>query len=155
MDIKDKVAVVTGATGGLGWRVCLALAQKGAKLCMVYAKSKKKAEENVSYLASIGVESIAVQSDITNEAGIDKIFNEAVKEFGGVDILVLDAAYNEWIDFKDLETLDAEKWNYIMNFNLTAPYLAARKAAPLMKKRGGGRIVTVSSIGGLNQWPVP
>ncbi len=116
---------------------------------MVYAKSKDKAEENVKKLSELGAESIAVQADITTEAGIDAMFTAAEKSFGGVDILVLDAAYNEWIDFKDLESLDADKWNYIMNFNLTSPYLAARKAAPMMKKRGGGRIVTISSIGGL------
>jgi 3-oxoacyl-[acyl-carrier protein] reductase len=73
----------------------------------------------------------------------------ATETFGGLDILILDAAYNKWIPFPDLQTLDAENWNYIMNFNLTAPYLAARSAAPLMKKRGGGRIVTITSIGGL------
>jgi len=57
-------------------------------------------------------------------------------------------SYNESIPFQDLDTLDADKWRFILNYNLTSPYLAARKAAPYMRKRGGGRIVTISSVAG-------
>jgi 3-oxoacyl-[acyl-carrier protein] reductase len=116
---------------------------------MVYHSSHEKAEAQMREIRASGGEAVVVQADVTTETGIDLMFGAAEKSFGGVDILVLDAAYNEWIDFKDLATLDAEKWSYILNFNLTSPYLAARKAAVLMKKRGGGRIVTISSIAGL------
>ncbi len=149
MEIKGKVAVVTGATGGLGSRICAALAREGAKLCMVYGKSKEKAEAQVAEVAALGCEAIAVSADITTEEGIDAMLAAAVAAFGGVDILVLDAAYNESIAFSDLETLDADKWSYIVDYNLKAPYLAVRKAAPLMRKRGGGRVVTISSVAGV------
>ncbi|MFA6505270.1 MAG: SDR family NAD(P)-dependent oxidoreductase [Treponemataceae bacterium] len=148
MDIKGKTAVVTGATGGLGWRICLALAKEGARLCLVYGRSKEKAEDHVKELASLGCEAVAVSADVTKEEGIDRMFAAAVTAFGGIDILVLDAAYNETIPFRDLETLDADKWSFIVDYNLKAPYLAARKVAPFMKKRGGGRIVTISSVAG-------
>jgi len=148
MDIKGKVAVVTGATGGLGFRICLALAKEEVRLCLVYAKSKEKAEKNISELEKLGCEAVAVQADITTEDGIDSMFNFAATTYGGFDILVLDAAFNELIPFQDLDSLDAKKWHFIMNYNLTAPYLAARKAAPYMQKRGNGRIVTISSVAG-------
>jgi len=148
MEIKGKVAVVTGATGGLGSRICLALAKAGAKLCLVYGKSREKAEAQLSELAALGCEAVAVGADVTSEDGMDRMLSAAVEAFGGVDMLVLDAAYNESIPFRDLETLDGDKWSQIVDYNLKAPYLAARKAAPLMRARGGGRIVTISSIAG-------
>ena len=148
MDIKGKVAIVTGATGGLGFRICLALAREGVKLCTVFAKSKDKAEENLQKLKKLGIEVFAVQADITTEEGIDSMFKFAECTYGGFDILILDAAYNEFIPFQDLDSLNDEKWHFIINYNLTAPYLAVRKAVPYLQKRGGGRIVTISSIAG-------
>ena len=149
MNIKGKVAVVTGATGGLGWRICLALAEEGARICMVYGRSKEKAEKQLQELEAIGCEAIAVQADVTSEPGMDTMYAAAEEAFGGIDILVLDAAYNESIPFQDLDALNGEKWDYILDYNLKSPYLAVRKVAPLMKKRGGGRIVTISSIAGI------
>ena len=150
MNLKGKIAVVTGATGGLGFRICHALGAEGVKLVMVYNKSKDKAEANLKELKALGYEGRIVQADVTNQTGIDAMIGAAVETYGGLDLLVLDAAYNKWIPFSDVQALDAENWNYILNFNLTSPYLAARTAAPLMKKRGAGRIVTISSIGGLH-----
>lgn len=148
MDISGKAAVVTGATGGLGWDICRALAREGVKLCMVYGTSVDKAAAQQQELAAGGCEAIAVQADISNQEGIDVMLKAAENAFGGIDILVLDAAYNESIPFRDLDALDADKWSHIIDFNLTAPYLAARATAPYMKQRGGGRIITVSSVGG-------
>ncbi len=148
MDIKGKVAVVTGATGGLGWRICLKLAEKGARICMVYSRSQEKAEQNLAELEKTGTEAIITQADVTTQEGCASMLKAAADAFGGVDILILDAAYNESIPFTDLETMTPEKWEYILQFNLTSPFVAARQAAAYMKKRGGGRIVTISSVGG-------
>ncbi len=148
MEIKGKIAVVTGATGGLGWTICQALAAQGAKLCMVYGKSKEKAERQLAELQAAGCEAIITPADISCQAGIDAMYAAAQAAFGGFDILVLDAAYNESIPFPDLETLNHEKWCKILDFNLTAQYLAVRAAVPYLKKRETGRIVTVSSVGG-------
>jgi len=150
MKLKGKTAVVTGATGGLGFRICLALGSRGARIVMVYNSSKDKAEANLAEMKRLGYEARLAQADITNEKGIEAMLGAAADSYGGPDVLVLDAAFNRWIPFPDLQTLDAEAWNYILNFNLTSPYLAARAAAPLMKKRGGGRIVTIASNAGLS-----
>jgi 3-oxoacyl-[acyl-carrier protein] reductase len=149
VELRGKTAVVTGATGGLGWRICVALGSAGVNVCMVYHRSKEKAIAQQDELERTGVQSAIVQADVTTSEGRADMLSTARDRLGGVDILVLDAAYNEQIPFPDLTTLSAEKWDYILNFNLTSAYLAVRAAVPLMNERGGGRIVTISSIGGL------
>jgi len=150
MDLRDKVALVTGSTGGLGWRICSALAKEGMKLAMVYYSSEEKAKKNLSFLREEKHEATIIRADITEERGIETMVEETLKTFGRIDCLVLDAAYNVWIPFHDLKTLDSQTWNYLLNYNLTSPYLTVRKIAPLMKQQGSGRIVLVTSIAGLS-----
>ena len=150
MDLKDKVALVTGSTGGLGWRICSALAREGMKLAMVYYSSEEKAKKNLSSLREEGHEATIIRADITEEKGIETMVEKTLQTFGRIDCLVLDAAYNVWIPFHDLQGLDSQTWNYILNYNLTSPYLTIRKIAPLMKQQGSGRIVLVTSIAGLS-----
>ncbi|GAB4364930.1 MAG: SDR family oxidoreductase [Spirochaetales bacterium] len=149
MELKQKVALVTGSTGGLGWRICRALAEEGMRLAMVYHQSEEKAKANLSSLREAGHEAMIIQADITGEQGIDTMVEQTLHQYGRIDCLILDAAYNVWIPFRDLEKLDGQTWNHILNYNLTSPYLAVRKVAPLMKQQGEGRIVLVSSISGL------
>jgi 3-oxoacyl-[acyl-carrier protein] reductase len=111
MKLRDKTAIVTGATGGLGWRICLALAEEGANLCMVYRNSEDKANDQLKSLQERGCNAAAVKADITTDKGIDFMTDTAVSKFGGIDMLILDAAYNERIPFEDLDSLDREKWD--------------------------------------------
>ncbi len=148
MDLRGKTAVVTGGTGGLGYEICRALAREGVHVCLVYLKSEETAWSYAEQLSETGTKATAVQADITTEEGIDRMFEYAVQTFGGVDILVLDAAFKTTVPFSDTDALDKDIWEHIINFNLTSPYLAARKAAEYMRKQGGGRIVTISSVAG-------
>jgi 3-oxoacyl-[acyl-carrier protein] reductase len=150
MELRGSTAVVTGITGGLGRRICLALARAGANVVGVYLKSEAEANAYAAELSALGPRAVAVQADITTPEGIQKMLGRAIAEFGRVDILVNDAAYNRWIPFEDLATLDAEVWDYIIHYNLTSPYLAMRAVAPIMKKQGQGRIVSIASIAGLS-----
>ncbi|MCX7788494.1 MAG: SDR family oxidoreductase [Spirochaetes bacterium] len=150
MELKNKVALITGSTGGLGWRICSALAKEGMKLSMVYYSSEEKAKKNLTILHDAGHEARIIRADITQEKGIETMVEETFKTFGRIDCLVLDAAYNIWIPFQNLMALDTQTWNYILNYNLTSPYLTVRKVAPLMKQQGSGRIVLVTSIAGLS-----
>ncbi|MDR1179076.1 MAG: SDR family oxidoreductase [Spirochaetales bacterium] len=149
MRLDGKVAVVTGGTGGLGWRICKKLGAAKMKIILVYLQSKEKAENYVEELRKGEVQAEAVQADVTTEAGIQTMAGAAISRFGGLDALVLDAAYNQFVSFSDLENLTPQLWEKIIAYNLTAPYLAMRLIGPEMKKRGGGRIVTVSSVAGL------
>jgi 3-oxoacyl-[acyl-carrier protein] reductase len=149
MELKGTAAIVTGGTGGLGRRICWHLAKEGVSVALVYLKSKEAAEAYAAELSALGPRAVAVRADITTQEGIDSMIEAALKEFGRIDILVNDAAYNRWIPFTDIQTLDAQVWNHMMNYNLAAPYLAMRAVGPIMKQQGRGRIVNIASIAGL------
>ncbi len=149
MEITGAAAVVTGGTGGLGQRICRRLAQAGVNVGVVYLQSAEAAQRLATELREGGSNAIPIQADITTQAGIDRMLGQTLEAFGRLDILVNDAAYNRWIPYKDLDTLDAGVWRHFLEYNLTAPFLAMRSAAPLMRRTGGGRIVNITSIAGL------
>ena len=149
MEIKGSAAIVTGGTGGLGRRICRALAQAGANVTLGYLKSKDLAEQLAAEYGALGVRVIPVQADITTQEGIDRMLGRTMEEFGRADILVNNAAYNRWIPYPDLETMTGEVWSHMIHYNLTSPFLAMRSAGPLMKRNGKGRIVNITSIAGL------
>jgi len=149
MDLKNSVAVVTGGNGGLGQRICHALASAGANIAVVYAQSANEAGAVADEIRKHSVEAQAFQCDLTQPAQIQRLVDDVVKRFGRLDILINDAAYNKAIPFKDLDGLTTEEWSKIIDVNLTGPMHAIKAAAPVMKKQGRGRIVNISSIAGL------
>ena len=150
MDLKGKVAVVTGGNGGLGQRICHKLAAEGVKLAVVYARSKSEAEVVAGNMTQqYGVEAAAIGCDLAVPSDIAKMVDTVVKRFGRLDILINDAAYNIAIPFKDLDKLTLEEWNKIMAINLTGPMLAIKAVAPVMQAQGQGRIVNIASVAGL------
>jgi len=149
MKLNGKVAVVTGGTGGLGWRICGALGKAGMKIVLVYLKSHQKAEQYIAELKKDNIQAFALSADITTDKGIDSVIEKAGDIFGQIDTLVLDAAFNQSIAFQDLDTLTPDLWDYILHFNLSSPFMAMRKIGSSMKKQGEGRIVTISSVAGL------
>jgi 3-oxoacyl-[acyl-carrier protein] reductase len=148
MNLEGKVAIVTGGTGGLGWRICKKLSAKKMKIVLVYLNSKDLAEEYVAELKREGGEAVAIAADVTTETGIASMMDAAISRFDALDALVLDAAFNQFVKFEELENLTPELWNKIISYNLTAPFLAMRTIGAEMKRRGSGRIVTISSIAG-------
>ena len=149
MDLKNSVAVVTGGNGGLGQRICHALASAGANIAVVYAQSANEAGAVADEIRKHEVEAQAFQCDLTQPAQIQRLVDDVVKRFGRLDILINDAAYNKAIPFKDLDGLTTEEWSKIIDVNLTGPMHAIKAVAPVMKKQGRGRIVNISSIAGL------
>ena len=149
MDLKDTVAIVTGGNGGLGQRICHALAKAGTHLAVVYARSRDEAQAVADQLTDTGVRAEAMQCDVTVPQQVDALVSGVLESFGRVDILVNDAAYNKWIPFNDLDAMSYEEWNKIINVNLTGPMLCIKAVAPAMKRQGAGRIVNISSGAGL------
>jgi 3-oxoacyl-[acyl-carrier protein] reductase len=151
MDLKGKVALVTGGNGGLGQRICHALAKEGAHIAVMYAKSREQAESVAGELKSqYQVNAHAFACDITDDAAVKGLIGEVTKAFGRIDILVNDAAYNLAIPFGDLDSLSMEVWDRIMATNLTGPMRLTKAAAPVMKAQGQGRIVNIASVAGLS-----
>jgi 3-oxoacyl-[acyl-carrier protein] reductase len=146
MKIKGCVAVVTGGTGGLGQQICRALAKQGADIVVVYQNSEAIAQSLAGELKEMGVRALAVQTDVTREEEVARLVDKVTKEFGRIDILINDAAYNTWVAFPDLGALTFEIWQKILETNATGPFLTMKKIGPVMKKQKGGRIINIASI---------
>jgi 3-oxoacyl-[acyl-carrier protein] reductase len=149
MELQGTVAVVTGATGGLGQRIGRALAAQGAHIAGIYQTSQAHAEALVAEWSALGARSAAFQADVTDPASIRQMVERVLAEFGRIDILVNDAAYNQLVPFKDLDGLTLELWERILRINTTGPFLCVKAVAPVMQRQKQGRIVNVTSVAGL------
>lgn len=150
MELKGAVALVTGGNGGLGQRICHALAREGVHIAVMYARSSDQAESVARELSSsYQVNAAAFACDITDGAAIERLIGEVTGRFGHLDILVNDAAYNISIPFSDLDGLTLEIWDRIMAVNLTGPMRLIKAVSPVMKAQGRGRIVNIASVAGL------
>ena len=137
MDIKGKVAIVTGASGGIGLATAKILSTKGAKLALV-ARSKEKLEQ----LAKELPEAIAVPADMSRIDDVKSMINKVVRHFGRIDILVNNAG--QGYD-TPVEKTDTKVFQYIFDLDVVGPLSAMKEAIPIMRKQGGGSIVNVSS----------
>ena len=149
MDLSGSVAIVTGGSGGLGTRICHALADAGSNVAVVYHESREKAESNASDLRSKGVKSDAFRCDVTDPRQVESLVSRVLETYGRVDILINDAGYNKWIPYPDLDAMTFEEWSKILNTNLNGPMHCIKAVAGPMKRQGAGRIVNIVSIAGL------
>lgn len=138
-DLKDKVALVTGGNGGIGLGIARGLAQAGAKVAIAGRNEAK----NQAALKTLGAGAIAVTGDVNDAAAVKRMVDEAVKAFGGLDILVANAGIN----IRKLpQDYTAAEWHQIVDTNLTSVFQCCQTAYPEMKKRGAGKIVTIGSM---------
>jgi 3-oxoacyl-[acyl-carrier protein] reductase len=150
MDLKGAVALVTGGNGGLGQRICHALAKEGSHIAVVCAQSRDQAEAVARELtSSYKIDAAAFACDITDGGAVQRLIGEVTGRFGRLDILVNDAAYNKSVPFTDLDNLTLDVWDKIMAVNLTGPLRVIKAAAPILKGQRQGRIVNIASVAGL------
>ncbi len=150
MELRGTVALVTGGNGGLGQRICHALAREGVHVAVMYAQSRDQAEAVAHTLAaSYQINAAAFGCDITDDAAVAALVGAVTARFGRLDILINDAAYNKAIPFPDLDALTPEVWDRILAVNLTGPMRLTKAVGPVMKARGHGRIVNIASVAGL------
>lgn len=150
MELRGMVALVTGGNGGLGQRICHALAKEGAHIAVMYAQSREQGEAVARELAATyQVNAAAFGCDITDQAQVEGLVAAVHKQFGRIDILVNDAAFNKSVPFPDLDSMSMELWDKIMAVNLTGPMRLTKAVAPIMKAQGCGRMVNISSVAGL------
>jgi NAD(P)-dependent dehydrogenase (short-subunit alcohol dehydrogenase family) len=148
--LEGQVAIVTGAAKRLGRSIALRMASDGANVVVNYSTSKSEAEDVVAEIASIRRRGIAVKADVSKRAEAAQLFAAAVAEFGRLDILVNNAGMFFPAKFEDLTD---DQWDRIMSANLKSQFLCAQAAAPIMKRQGRGRIINLSSLGGILPWP--
>lgn len=148
--LEGQVALITGAAKRIGRSIALRLASDGADIVINYASSKPEAEELVAEIKSMGRRAIAVQADVSHRSDVQKLFTATENEFGRLDILVNNSGTFFAAKF---EELTEDQWDHILNVNLKSQFLCAQSAAPIMKRQGRGRIINLSSLGGLLPWP--
>ena len=149
LKLKDKVAVITGASKGIGAGIAKAYGLAGAKVVVNYAKDKSSAEKVVDHIIELGGKAIAVQADVAKPADVERLFKEAVTAFNKVDILVNNAGI---YDIVMLEALTIEVLHANINTNLIGTILCAQKAVEVMGK-DGGNIINISSTVSVNPMP--
>ena len=149
MKLAGRVAVVTGASKGIGASIAQALAEEGASVVVNYSSSKRDAERVVAEIAADRGQAIAVQGDVSNAADIERLFAEAKRAFGRLDILVNNAGVYE---FAPLEQVTEEHFHKHFNLNVLGLLLATREAVRHMGPEGGS-VINLSSVASSMRMP--
>lgn len=143
-ELKSKVALITGASRGIGRAIALQLAQRGANIAVNYVRNEEAAQKVVNEIKTKGQKALAIQANVGDPKAIDELVAKALSEFGRIDILVHNAALGA---FKPVHRLKINQWDLSMDINAKALYLLTQKILPSMEKQGGGNIVAISSLG--------
>ncbi len=147
--LQGRVALVTGSAKRLGRAVALRLAEEGADVIVHYRSSAPDAQSAVGEIEKLGRSGFAIAADLSSVADIKRLFDEAAKQFGRLDILVNSAA--NFLPASIVSTTD-EIWDASLDTNLRAPFFCAQAAAPLLR-RTNGTIINFADTGGLLGWP--
>ena len=144
MQLENKVAIVTGATSGIGRAIALAFGAAGASVTVNFRSSPEAADEVVGRLEAAGGKGLAVHADVTKAGEVGAMVARTVEEFGRLDVMVNNAGMETKMPF--LET-PLEVWEEVLAVNLTGPWLGCQAAArQMVGQDGGGRIVNISSV---------
>lgn len=143
--VKDQVAIVTGASRGIGRAIALQLADKGAKIVVNYASSAASAEKLVSEIIASGGEAIALQADVSQADQVEDMVNKTLERFNRIDLLVNNAGIT-----RDtlLLRMKLEDWQAVIDLNLTGVFLCTKAVSKIMLKQRSGRIINISSVAG-------
>ena len=141
---KDKVAIITGASRGIGRSIALALAAEGARI-VAFDLDMVETEKVVSEITALGVDALAVQGNVTVAADTERLIDAAMEKYGRVDILVNNAGIT-----RDglLMRMKDEEWDAVLNVNLKGAFLCSRAASKIMAKQRYGRIINIASVVG-------
>jgi len=141
-DLHGKVALVTGASKGVGKGIALQLARHGAHVVVNYNSDLAGAQATADEINGMGVSGIVVQGNVGIAAQVEAMFERVKKDFGRLDILVNNAGVQTW---KALLELTEQEWDHVLDTNLKGCFLCTQQAARMMKETGGGRIVNIGS----------
>lgn len=144
--LLDKVAIVTGASRGIGFECAKILAEESAKVVMT-ARGEDDLEKSAETIRSIGGRVVAVAGDIGSREDCERALDAAKSEFGGLDILINNAGVGH---FAEVESMTDEDFDRVIRTNLYGAFYMSRGAVPMMAERGGGYIVNISSLAGQN-----
>jgi len=140
--LQGRVALVTGASSGIGQACAVAFAEKGAKVVLA-ARRIDRLEALVAQIEAMGGEALAVATDVTDETAVQNLFDRAVERFGTVDVLINNAGV---ADSTAIYDMPLELWEKVIGTNLTSAFLCSRAAFRVMKGNRRGRILNIGSI---------
>ncbi|WP_025846667.1 SDR family NAD(P)-dependent oxidoreductase [Paenibacillus ehimensis] len=149
MNLRNKVALVTGGGTGIGRAACLALAERGAAVIVNYSRSAADAEETAQSIRDIGGQAAAIRADVSQDREVRNMVDQAVRQFGTLDLLVNNAGITRHLSMEDLEAATDEVWDELYGVNVKGMFFCARAVAPFMKSSKQGAIVNVGSIAGI------
>ena len=150
MNLKDKNAIVTGSTKGIGRAIAEALVRAGVSVC-VSARKQNEIDDTVKHLNGLGEgTAIGFVCDVRNHRQVETLINHTVDELGGLDILINNAGIGV---FETVEETSPEDFRAVLETNLFGVFYGCHEAIPAMKKRGGGYIINISSLAGANPHP--
>ena len=141
--------LITGGARRLGRAIAFALARAGADVAITYMRSQRDARDLIAELERHSVRAIAIRCDVTQERSVRAAVRETVRKFGGLDILVNNAANYETVEF---EKITVKQWDAIFASNTRGPFLVTREALSHLRRRKG-KVINMGSLGGLRPWP--
>ena len=150
MSLKDKVAFITGASGGIGREISLSLAKEGVRIVLFGGTKEEKLIDTAKMLEDFGGVIGVYAGDLTDDKTLDALFEKAIKEIGKIDILINNAGMAFNCDFEKTETEVLDK---IMNINFRSPYLLTQKALPYIKQSNRASIINIASVVGHVGYP--
>jgi NAD(P)-dependent dehydrogenase (short-subunit alcohol dehydrogenase family) len=150
--LNGKLALITGASGGIGRAIAEAFAREGASLALGAYSNAAAAEETLEMMRATGGSGVVVVGDVADDADAARVVSEAVYGLGGLDIVVNNAA--TWIADAEMPAAvyDLDAWDRTIAVNLRGPYLIARHAIPHLLARGGGAHLAIGSVSGIQPW---
>lgn len=146
--LKQKIAIVTGSSSGIGKAIALRFAQEGATV-VVAARRLYKCEETVAQIQAAGGTAVPVQTDIAEESQVEQLIQETVRRFQRLDILVNNAGIFGGRQLADTST---DTFDQVMRTNVRGTFFCCRAGFAQMKKQGGGTIINMSSVAGVQAW---
>jgi enoyl-[acyl-carrier protein] reductase III len=149
-DFSGKIALITGSGRGIGRAIALHFARLGADVVVNYLRKQSAAEETAHAIEGLGRRALVVKANVGDPDELDRLFETVAREWGGLDFLINNAASGY---IRPISEQKVKGWDWTMNINARAALFASQRAAPMMRQRGGGAIVNVSSIGSRRTLP--
>jgi len=146
MRLKDKIALVTGSSRGVGRSVALAFAKEGAKVVVNYSSSEKAAMEVVDKIKEMGSDAIAVKADVAKKQDVEALVNAGIEKFGRIDILVNNAGFTRPAL---LVNMTEEQWDAVVDIHMKGTFLCSQAVAKHMIEQKSGKIINVASVAGV------
>ncbi len=150
IDLKNKVALITGGSAGLGAEIATQLASEGTNVAINYAHSKKRAEELAINLAKkYNIKAITIQGDLFKPEVIPILIKDTIEQLGGLDIVISNAGWTKFVPFADLDSADDELWEKTFQINVKAHFYLFRAAKPYFEQnKDGGTFIASASLAG-------